>query len=143
MYTAATSLKFVGRISSRVEYLDTLKELAKPLHWGPPVSVAEPPRSARTWPLQSWVQNLQSCPPLVDTINWSRPVTFILRGDAYPCCGVSWTQLSIAPLNHGKRARTPAYLWVSGMAVCEDKDMAALTTIPADNLQVLSRSVVH
>ena len=36
---------------------------------------------------------------------------------------------------------TPAYLWVMGMAVCRDKDMAALATIWSKNLQVYGRFV--
>ena len=75
--------------------------------------------------------------------DWTRPPSFILRGDAYPCAGGSWTQLSIGLLNHGKRGRTPAYLWVIGMAVCGDKEMAALATIWAKNLQVCCCFVVH
>ena len=70
----------------------------------------------------------------MDTIDWTRPLTFILRGDVYPCAGGSWTQLSIGLLNHGKRGRTPAFLWVIGMAVYGDKEMAALATIWAENL---------
>ena len=142
-YTAATGLKFPRPIPSRGEYLDTWKELATPLELGPTMSVAEPPGSGRSWPLRSWVQYLQSRPPLVDTIDCSRPLRLILRGDAYPCAGGSWAQLSIGLLNHGKRARTPAYLWVIGIAVCGDKDMAALATIWANNLQVFGRFVVH
>ena len=56
-------------------------------------------------------------------------------GDAYPCADGSSTQLSIGPLNHGARARTPAYVWVIGMAVCRDQDMAVLATIWFQNLQ--------
>ena len=59
-----------------------------------------------------------------------------MRGDAYPCAGESWIQLSIGFLNHGKRGTT-AYLWVSGMTVCRDKDMAALATIWAENVRAL------
>ena len=99
------------------------------------VSIADPPASGRSWPLQSWARYVQSRPPLADVINWSRPLTFLLRGDVYPCAGGSWTQLSIALLNHGARGRSPAYLWVIGMAVCGDKDMVALATICAENLQ--------
>ena len=72
-----------------------------------------------------------------------RPLTFIVRGDAYPCAGGCSTQLSIALLNHGKRGRTPADLWVIGMAVCGDKDMAALATIWAEKLEVLGAVVSH
>ena len=64
----------------------------------------------------------------MDTIDWTRPLTFIVRGNAYPCAGGSWTQLSIGLLYHGAQGRTPVYLWVIGMAVCGDKDMAALAS---------------
>ena len=70
----------------------------------------------------------------MDTIDWTRPLTFIVRGDAYPCPGGSWTQLSIGLINHGAHGRTPAYLRVVAMAVSGDKDMAALAPIWADNL---------
>ena len=78
----------------------------------------------------------------MDTIDWTSALTFIVRGDVYPCAGGSWTQLSIGLRNHGARGRTPAYLWVIGMAVCGDKDMVAIATIWADNLRVCGPSVV-
>ena len=68
---------------------------------------------------------------------------FIVRGGAYLCAGGSWTQLSIGLLNHGKRARTPTYLRLIGMAVCGDKNMAALATIRGDDLQEIGHFVVH
>ena len=43
---------------------------------------------------------------------------------------------------HGARGRTSAYLSVIGMAVCGDKDTAALATIWADNLKVCGPFVV-
>ena len=58
-------------------------------------------------------------------------------------CGGSWTQLSFGILNHGKRGPTPAYLSGIGMAVCGDKDMAALATISAKDAQVLGAFVSH
>ena len=64
-------------------------------------------------------------------------------GDAYPCAGGNWTQLSIGLLNHGKRGRTPAYLWVIGMAVRGNKNMVAFATTWADKLQVLGAFVLH
>ena len=118
-YTATTGLPFPRRIPSRDHFTDTWKELVKPLALDPPVSVPEPPTSGRSWPLQSFVRYIQSCPPLVDNMDWKRSLTFLLRGDAYMCAGPSWTQLSIGLLNHGAGARTPAYLWVIGMAICE------------------------
>ena len=72
-----------------------------------------------------------------------RPLTLILRGDAYACAGGSSTQLSICLLNHGKRAYITPYLWVMGMTMCGDKDMAALATIWADNLQVFDHFMMH
>ena len=113
-----------------------------PLDLRPPVSVPDPPASGRSWPLPSWARYVQSRPSQVDTIDWTRPLTFIVREDAYPCAGGSWTQLSIGLLNHGARGRTPAYLWVIGMAVCGDKDMAALAMIWAGNLKACGPFVV-
>ena len=135
-YTAATGLSFPRPILSRDRFMDTWKELVKPLALDRPESVADPPTSGRSWPLQSWARFIQSRPPLVETINLKRPLTFLLRGDAHPCAGGSWTQRSIGLLNHGARGRTPAYVWVIGMPVCGDKDMAGLATIWSKNLQV-------
>ena len=136
VYTAATGLPFPRPTPTREAFTDALKELVTRLDLQPPVSVPDPPASGRSWPLPSWARYVQSRPSLVETIVWTRPLTFIVRGDAYPCAGGSWTQLSSGLLNHGARGRTPAYLWVIGMAVCGDKDMAALATIWADNLKV-------
>ena len=136
-----TCLPFPRPIPSRDRFTDTWKELVKPLALDRPVSVSHPPTSGRSWPLQSWARYIQSRPPLVDTIDWTRPLTFLLRGDAYSCTARSWTQLSIGLLNHSARARTPAYLWVIGMTVCGDRDIAALATIWSKNLQVYGRFV--
>ena len=141
-YTAATGLPFAKPIPTREAFTDTWKELTTPVDLRPPVSVSDPPASGRSWPLPSWARYVQSRPSLVDTIDWTRPLTFIARGDAYPCAGVSWTQLSIGLLNHGAPGRTPAYFRVIGMAVCGDKDMAALATIWADNLKACGPFVV-
>ena len=142
-YTAATGHTFPRPIPMRQAFLDTWKGMAKPLELRPPVNVDDPPASGCSWPVHSWVRYIPSRPPLVDTNEWDRPLTFIVRGDAYPCAGGSWTQLSIGLLNHGKRGRTPAYLWVIGMAVCGHKDMPALATIWAENLLVLGAFVSH
>ena len=102
-YTAATGLPFPRPIPSLDRFTDTWKELVKPLALDRPVSVADPPTDGRFWPLQPWARYIQSRPPLVETIDWKRPLTFLLPGDAYPCAGGSWTQLSIGLLNHGAR----------------------------------------
>ena len=105
-YTAATGLPFPRPIPSRDRFTVAWKELLKPLVLDPPVSVPEPPTSGRSWPLQSLARYMQSRPPLVDTIDWKRPLTFLLRGDAYPFAGGSCTQLSLGLRNRGARART-------------------------------------
>ena len=116
-YTAATGHTFPRPIPTWQAFSDTWKDMAKPLEFRPPVQVDDPPASGRSWPVQSWARYIQSRPPRVDTINWDRPLTFIVRGDAYPCAAQGWTQLSIGLLNHGKRGRALAYLWVIEMAV--------------------------
>ena len=68
----------------------------------------------------------------------NRPLTFVVRGDGYPCAGGSWSQLSVGLLNHGLKARTSAFLWVIGMAVTGGKDMVAVGQIWAQVLQVCS-----
>ena len=141
-YTAGTGLPFAKPIPTWEEFTDVWKELVTPLDIRPPVSVPDPPASGRSWLLPSWARHVQSHPSVVDTINWIRPLTFIVRGDAYPCAGGSWTQLSIGLPNHGAQGRTPAYLCVMRMAVRGDKEVAALATIWADNLNVCGPLVV-
>ena len=140
--TAATGLPFPRPIPTRDTFTDTWKKLVTPLPLRPPVSVPDPPASGRSWPLPSWAPYVPSRSSLVGTIDWTRPFIFIVRGDAYLCAGGSWTRFSIGLLNHGARGRTPASLWVIGLAVCGDKDMAALATIWADNLKVCGPFVV-
>ena len=135
-YTAATGLPFPRTIPSRHRFMATWKELVQPLALDQPVSVADTPRSGRFWPLQLWARYIQSPPHLIDTINPKQPLTFLLHGDDDPCAVTIWTQLSMGLLNYGARGRTPAYLWVIGMAVCGDKDMAALATIWSKTLHV-------
>ena len=118
-FTAVMGVASPRPIPSRDRFMDTWKEFVKPRPLDRPVSVADPPTSGGSWPLQSWARYIQSRPRFVDTINWKRPLTFLLCGDAYPCAGGSWTQLSIVLLNHCARGQPPAYLWVICMAVCE------------------------
>ena len=76
-YSAATGLPFPRPIPTREAFTDTWKELVTPLDLRPPVSVPDPPASGRSWPLPSWAWYVQSHPSLVDTIDWTRPLTFI------------------------------------------------------------------
>ena len=92
----------------------------------PPGGMCQSPIVGRCWPLRSWAQYVQSRPALCRSIDCTRPLTFVVRGDGYPCAGGSWSQLSVGLLNHGVKARTPAFLWVIGMAVTGNRDMVAL-----------------
>ena len=98
--------------------------------------VAGPQERVRPTPLVAAVGLCTHGPATFNRVHYSRTtwigagtLTFIVRGDAYSSAGGSWTRLSIGLLNHGKRGHTPAYLWAVGMAVCGDKDRAALATI--------------
>ena len=154
-------------------FLDTCKEMAKPLELRPTVSVADPPTSGRafqarwkelvapvqlddpvatvlpkatgiSWPFASWVTYILSRPALVRSINRTFPLTFIVRGDAYPVAGGNWTQLTISLANFERWARFPAGLWVLSMANCDDKAMDTLGTLWKSNWEVLlSPSAFH
>ena len=139
-YTARTGPPFPRPIPTWDQFDATLKPLTGPLALSPPVECADPPSSGRCWPLRSWAQYLQSRPALCQSIDWTRPLTFVVRADGYPCAGGSWLQLSAGLLNHGEKARTPTFLWVIGMAVTGDKDMVALGQIWA---QVLHGCSLH
>ena len=107
-YTATTGLSFPKRIPTRGTFTNTWKELVTSLDLRPTVSIPDTPVSGRSWPLLAWAWYVQSRPSLVDTIDWTRPLTFIMRGDVYRSAGGSWTQLSIGLVNHGAQGRTPA-----------------------------------
>ena len=124
-YTARNGLPFPRPIPTRNQFDTMWKSLTAPLVLSPPVECADPPSSGGCWPLRSWAQYVQSQPALCQCIDWTRPLTFVVRGDGCPCAGGSWSQLSVALLNHGVKVRTPAFLWVIGMAVTRDKDMVA------------------
>ena len=129
VYTARTGLPFPQPIPTQDQFDATWKSLTAPLVLSPPVECADLPVLGRCWHLPLWAQYMQSGPPLCQSIGWARPLTFVVRGDGYPCAGGSWSKLSIGLLNHGAKARTPAFLWVVGMAVTGDKDMVALGQI--------------
>ena len=83
-YTAATGLTFPRPTPTRQAFLDTWKDMAKPLELGPPVNVDDPPASGRSWPVHSWARYIQSRPPLVDTIG-HHPHVYCARG-CLPMC---------------------------------------------------------
>ena len=93
-----------------------------------PVATVLPKATGISWPFASWVRYTLSRPGLVRSINRSFPLTFIVRGDAYPVAGGNWTQLTISLANFHRVARSPAGLWVLTMANCDDKAMDTLGT---------------
>ena len=108
------------------------------LAFTPPLECADPSLSGRCWPLRSWAQYVGSRPGLCQSIDWTRPLTLVVRGNGYPCTGGNWSQLSVGLLNHGEKARTPAFPWVIGRAVTGDKDMVAPGQIWAEVRQICS-----
>ena len=69
-YTAAIGHTFPPPMPTRQAFLDTWKDMAEPLELRPPRDCAH----CGQW-LQSAfaIMGLQSCPPLMDTIDWGRP----------------------------------------------------------------------
>ena len=109
-----------------------------------PVATVLPKATGISWPFASWVTYILSRPGLVRSINRNFPLTFIVRGDAYPVAGGSWTQLSISLANFDRLARSTAGFWVSSMANREDKAMDTLGTLWKSNWEVgLSPSAFH
>ena len=75
------------------------KELVTLLELQPHWSIPHLPKSARSWPLQSWAKYVESRPSL--HIDLTRLLTFVVHGDVYPCpCGC-WTQVSIGLIGLG------------------------------------------
>ena len=145
-YTARTGLPFPRPIPTGYQFEATWKSWTAPLVLSPPVECANPPSSGRCWPLWSWAQYVQSRPALWQSIDWTRPVSFVVRGDGYPCAVGSWPQLSVGLLNHGVEARRPAFLrpMRHRHGPMGDKGMVALCQIWAQVLQVRSlRFRVH
>ena len=82
-------------------------------------------------------EDIFSRPGLVRPINRSFPLTFIVRGDAYPVARGKWTKLTISLANFDRLAYSTAGLWVSGMASCDDKAIETLGTLWKSNWEVL------
>ena len=120
------------------------KELVAPVQLDDPVATVLPKATGISWPFASWVTYILSRPGLVRSINRTFPLTFIVRGDAYPVAGGNWTQLTIPLANFDSLARSPAGLWVLSMANCDNKAMDTLGTLWKSNWEVLlSPSAFH
>ena len=112
------------------------KEFVAPVQLDEPVATVLPKATGISWPFPSWVTYILSRPSLVRSINRTFPLTFIIRGGAYPVAGGDWTQLTVSLANFERLARSPAGLWVLSMANCDDKAMDTLGTLSKSNWEV-------
>ena len=101
-----------------------------------PVATVLPKATWISWPFASWVTYILSRTGLVRSISRNFPLTFIVRGDAYPVDGGNWTQLTVSLANFDGLTRSPAGLWVLSMANCDDKGMHTLGTLWKSNWEV-------
>ena len=113
------------------------KELVAPVQLDELVATVLPKATGISWPFASWVTYILSRPGLVRSINRNFPLTFIVRGDAYPVAGGNWTQLTISLATFHRLACSPVGLWVLSMANCDDKAIDTLGTLWKSNWEVL------
>ena len=90
-HTAATGLPFARPICPERAFQQRWQELLAPLELEPPVSPSDPKATDVSWPWASWLRCIASQPPLCRMIDWSFPLTFIVRGAGYPCAGGEWS----------------------------------------------------
>ena len=84
------------------------KELVAPVQLDDHVATVLPKATGISWPFASWVTYILSRPGLVRSINRTFPLTFIVRGDAYPVATGNWTQVTISLANFDRLALSPA-----------------------------------
>ena len=113
------------------------KELVAPVQLDESVATVLPKATGISLPFASWVTYILSRPGWVRSINRTFPLTFIVRGDAYPVAGGNGTHLTISLPNFDRLARSPAGLWVLSMANCDDKAMDTRGTLWKSNWEVL------
>ena len=66
----------------------------------------------------------------------SEPLRLLIRGDAFPVAGDSWTQMCITILNHRHRARRMTHTWPIAVVWAPDKDMRFLSKLLAPLYEV-------
>ena len=91
---------------------------------------------AVSWPLQSWAEYISSQPDLAEHISWDPPLLFVVRGDGYPTAGVEGGNLTISLANFCVQARSPAFLWLIGLAAGSEKEMVGLGKLWRQNIEV-------
>ena len=135
-YTAATGLPFAGPICPERAFQQRWQELLAPLELEPAVSTSDLKATGVRWPWAWWLHYIASQPPLCRMIDWSFALTFIVKGDSYPCAGGEWSQLSVSIVNMGLWGCIPACAWIIRLAICGDKQMATLATLWEANIEV-------
>ena len=104
-YKDTTSHTFLQPILTRQAFLDTRKDVAKPVEWRPLMAVANPPASGRSWLMHSWARHVGRRSPRADTSVWEQPLTFVVRRDAHPCVlGVAIRMLSLFFFYYGSHS---------------------------------------
>ena len=134
--TATTGLPFARPFCPERAFQQRWQDLLAPLELAPAVSTSDSKATGISWPWASWLRYIASQPPLCRMIDRSFPLTFIVRGDGYPCAGGEWSQWSVSIAGMGLWGRIPACVWVIGLAICGDKAMATLATLWEDNIKV-------
>ena len=140
-YAAATSLRFPRPIASPNKIMETWKQLVTPLEVRPALFIRE-----------TGYERLLLAATIVGHV---RAITSLAGGphqvDDTPHLHRAWGCVPAPPVLGPKSplrsptaptGRTCPYLWVLGMALGRNKDMAALTTIWARKLRLYSPFVV-
>ena len=96
------------------------------------MSTSDPKASGVRWPWASWLGYIASEPPLCRMIDGPFPLTFI----GYPCTGGEWSQLRVSIVNMGHYGRIAACIWVIGLAIRGDKQMATSASLWKANIKV-------
>ena len=100
-YTAATGLLFARTICPKMVFQQRWQELLAPLELEPVLSTSDPKATGVSWPWASRFGYIASQPLSSRMIDWFSPLTFIFRGDGYPCAGGEWFELSVSIVNMG------------------------------------------
>ena len=100
-YTATTGLPFARPICPERAFQQRWEDLLAPLELAPAVSTSDPKATGISWPWASWLRYIASQPPLCRMIDWSFPLTFIVRGDGYPCASRGVVPIVCVHRQHG------------------------------------------
>ena len=89
-----------------------------------------------SWDFTNWLGYVAHEECLSSTVDTSFQLSFLIRGDGYPCGGVSWAHWSVALLNPGYLTRTLSHRRPIGVAGCDQKHLDALQLLWKRNIRV-------